>query len=137
MENKKGTLEFFGIKPTLELLENMSLAVEKWIEREQCLMFLPKTSNYFVHIERLSFSKNFLCYIQVKIGSRKWQYQTCEAIVSEAMKKTLKGLNAFHVQDPLPPEQLFEHRAHLVEYPQYCDPENNAFLHAKYTFSAA
>lgn len=136
-QTQKGTIEIFGIKPTLELLVHISGAAEKWIEREQCLMFLPKISDYFVHIERQSFSHHFLCYIQVKIGARKWQHQTSEATVQEAIKKAIKGLNTFHARDPLPAHQLFEHRTHLGEYPQYCDPEGDAFLHAKNTFSAA
>lgn len=135
--NQKGIFEIFGIKPTLELLVHMSGAVEKWIGREQCLMFLPKTFQYFVHLERQSFTKNYLCYVRVKIGTHQWQHQTSEATVFEALKAALKGLNRFHVRDPLPPEQLFEHRAHLAEYPQYCNPEGNAFLQAKNTFSAA
>lgn len=145
MENKtstdtranKGTIEIFGIKPTLELLVHISGMIEKWIEREQSLMFLPKISTYFVHLERQSFSRHFLCYFQVKIGSRQWQHQTSETSVPDALNATLKGLNTFHAHDPVSPERLFEHRSHLGEYPQYCDPEGNAFLRAKNTFSAA
>lgn len=145
MENKnsvntktqKGILEIFGIKPTLELLVHISGVVERWIEREQSLMFLPKTSNYFVHLERQSFSNHFFCYVEVKIGTHQWRHQISEATVQGALKATLKGLNAFHVRDPLPREKLFEHRTHGAEYPQYCNPEDNAFLHAKNAFSAA
>lgn len=72
MEGIKGRIRVFGTKPSKALMRFMKRQLEKWVEREQTLLFLPKDFSYEIKIDREPEESFFSCQISIRVGSREW-----------------------------------------------------------------
>ena len=83
MEDKTNTIELIGIKKTRPVLSCVRHHIERWVERQQTLLFYPKSSSYRVTITHEPDAPVFTCEVQINIGSTRWT--GCES------GKTLQG----------------------------------------------
>jgi hypothetical protein len=72
-ENQTGTVEFLGMKPARSLFRFVERQVEKWIERERSLLFLPRVAHYNVQVEKTAEHPLYQCAMRITIGSREWR----------------------------------------------------------------
>ena len=96
MEQDNNLIQFYGIKPTKALLGFVKKKVEKWIAREQSLLFLPKVSNYSVNIERDVDSRDpfYSCHIRVTIGTRVFESRHSAEAAQEAVLQALRSMRS-------------------------------------------
>jgi len=92
-----GRVEFFGMKPTRSLQRHVERQIEKWIERQQTLLFFPKTGNFSVQIERATECPKYECAIEVRIGTREWRSYEEGRTLQDALMATLKHLKISQV----------------------------------------
>jgi hypothetical protein len=97
MEDKNKMIKLSGIKRTRPTLSCIRHQVEKWIEREQSLLFLPKLSQYDVTLTHDPDSMTYTCQIQVTIGSKKWFGVDTAKSLQESIARALRHM----VADPL------------------------------------
>ena len=72
MEDKTNTIELIGIKKTRPVLSCVRHHIERWVERQQTLLFYPKSSSYRVTITHEPDAPVFTCEVQINIGSTRW-----------------------------------------------------------------
>ena len=94
MDTVKGRVVFFGMKATRALQRYAERQVEKWIEREQTLLFLPKAAIFTVQVERSNEFPHYECAIEVKIGAREWRSIEGGRTLQDALKTALTQLKA-------------------------------------------
>jgi hypothetical protein len=79
MSKEASQIIFLGLKPTKALESFVQKQIEKWINREQSLLFLPKESSYEVTLER-------------EIGNKIWESYDTGKTVEDALLKAIQGL---------------------------------------------
>lgn len=102
MEDKEH-IRFVGMKPTRSLLRFVERQVKKWISREQGLLFLPKSADYKVRVEREENYPYYQCDVEVCIGSRRWHSFECGRTLHDALTHALRRMKsvATFTQRPL------------------------------------
>lgn len=73
MSEAKMRLNVYDMKPSKSLQRMVQKQVEKWIAREQSLLFLPKECSYDVTIDREPHLSLTTCELRVHIGSKIWE----------------------------------------------------------------
>lgn len=94
MEDKSKQVVVYGVKPHRVLLRSIERQVEKWIEREQSLLFLPKHAEYRVEVEKEDTDPFFGCSLKIRIGSREWRSHEGGKTIQEAVSQALKRLRS-------------------------------------------
>lgn len=89
MEDLKSKITFSGVNPPDSTSKIVEHQIQKWIEREQSLLFLPKRASYTAHIEREDY-RFYTCHIEIQIGSREWSGLEEGRSIHEAVQNTLK-----------------------------------------------
>lgn len=90
---KYKNIELNGVRTTKPLLRFISRQVERWIERQQSLLFLSRDSSYTVSIDREVSEPYFSCQLEVKIGSRKWVSAQSGKSIQMALSMAIKHLH--------------------------------------------
>ncbi|MGE4232643.1 MAG: hypothetical protein AB7F43_04865 [Bacteriovoracia bacterium] len=91
MEDKE-KIQFVGIKPTRSLFRYVELQVEKWISRERSLLFLPKSADYKVRVERDKAYPHYQCNVEVRIGSKRWHSFECGRTLHDTLNHALRHM---------------------------------------------
>ncbi len=64
MEDTKSRITFSGVNPPHAISKIIERHVEKWVNREQSLLLLPKRVLYSVHIDREDY-RFYTCHIEI------------------------------------------------------------------------
>lgn len=91
MEDTKSEITFTGVNPPHATSKIIERHVQKWIDREQSLLFLPKRASFTVHIDREDY-RFYICQIEVQVGSREWSGLEEGRSIHEAVLNTLKHM---------------------------------------------
>ena len=94
MEDKPDIIELIGIKKTRPILSCVRHHVEKWIERQQSLLFYPNRSFYRVVITHEKDSPIFTCELQVNIGHIRWTGCESGKTIQDSLGRTLAHLRS-------------------------------------------
>lgn len=89
MEDLKSKITFSGVNPPHATSKIIERQIQKWIDREQSLLFLPKRASYTAHIDREDY-RFYTCHIEIQIGSREWSGIEEGRSIHEAVQNTLK-----------------------------------------------
>jgi hypothetical protein len=92
MSKEASQIIFLGLKPTKALESFVQKQIEKWINREQSLLFLPKESSYEVTLEREIDPPSSDCHLRVQIGNKIWESYDTGKTVEDALLKAIQGL---------------------------------------------
>lgn len=65
------SISFTGVRVSRSNINIIKYHVEKWIQRQQTLMFRPKQTSYSVHVTKES-DVYYSCHIEIRIGARHW-----------------------------------------------------------------
>ncbi len=95
MDDENPCINCSGLRISRALARVVARQVEKWISREQSLLFLPKSATYRVHLARES-GECVSCRIEVRIGRREWSGLEEGRSVQEAVLNTLRHLRTKH-----------------------------------------
>lgn len=113
MNDVKGNTQFFGMKPTRSLQRYVERQIEKWIERQQTLLFFPKSGSYEVQIERTSEFPYYECALEVRLGGREWRGRDSGRTLHDALNGALRRLQTFNIY-PFTPPILRKDDQHIV-----------------------
>ena len=97
MTTINGRVQFSGMRPTRSLQRDVERQIEKWIEREQSLLFLPRTGSFVAHIERTSEFPYYECALEIAIGAREWRSFEGGRTLHDALKSALRHLKTFNI----------------------------------------
>lgn len=92
MEDRKNGIVIRGIKAHRALVRSIECQIEKWIEREQDLQFLPRHREYKVEVDREDEQPFFHCSIKIRIGSREWRSYEGGKTIQESVSQALRHL---------------------------------------------
>jgi hypothetical protein len=108
MSKQGGQIILLGMKPTKAFERFVEKQVEKWISREQSLLFLPKESTYEVTFEREVDPPSADCHLRVQIGAKIWESYDTGKTAQEALLKALQGLRPSCLE-AIPPKVQSHH----------------------------
>ena len=92
MSQEGSQIVFLGMKATKALERFVQKQMEKWINREQSLLFLPEESSYEVTLERETDPPTSDCHLRVQIGTKMWESYDRGKTVQDALLKAIPGL---------------------------------------------
>ena len=92
MINGENKIVFVGMKPTKTLERFVQKQIEKWINREQSLLFLPKKSFYEVTLEREIDPPSADCHLRIQIGTKIWESYDTGKTLQDALLKAIQDL---------------------------------------------
>lgn len=85
-------INFIGIKESKSIARLIEQQIEKWIVREQTLMFFPNQSEYTVWIERDPTLPHIWVTLKIMIGSRTWKSHQQGQTLQEAFDHAIERL---------------------------------------------
>lgn len=91
MEDVHRIITTSGIKASHPALRIVERHVEKWILREQSLLFLPKKAAYSAHLSKED-DHYFTCHIEIRIGSQEWSGLDEGRSIQESVLNALRRL---------------------------------------------
>jgi hypothetical protein len=105
MEDTKSRVTFSGVNPPHTTPKIIKRHVEKWVNRERSLRFLPKRVSYSVHIDREDY-RFYTCHIEIQIGSKEWSGLEEGRSILEAVLNTLKHMKPKDLMEIYRPRPL-------------------------------
>ena len=93
MKERSNAIELIGIKKTRPTLSCIRHLTERWIERQQSLLFFPSTSSYQVTIARIRDAPIYTCEIRITVGNAHWGGCESGKTLQDSVERTLRHLH--------------------------------------------